>query len=130
MKNHTELNEYIESGVIEAYVLGILNHTEEEHFVRQVNLYPELHAQLKEAELLLKPLMEPAPDYKVAGPVKEMKLFYSRIEDDMGKKKDTLPPPQGNSFAGKPKNLKVILYTIVIFVIVYFLTTLCFYYLL
>ncbi len=60
MKTHEELDQYVATGIVEAYVLGILNATEAQEFEKKITVHPELKQQLHDAEKLLKPLIKPA----------------------------------------------------------------------
>lgn len=58
MKTREELDQYVSTGIIEAYVLGILPSAEMQEFERQVVAHPQLQKQLSDAETLLKPLIK------------------------------------------------------------------------
>lgn len=45
-----DIKTYIESGILEHYVLGILNETEEKEVRTIANRYPAIHAELEEIE--------------------------------------------------------------------------------
>lgn len=58
MKTREELDKYVSTGIIEAYVLGILPPVEMHEFEKHVVAHPQLQKQLNDAEMLLKPLIK------------------------------------------------------------------------
>jgi hypothetical protein len=52
------LNDYIESGIIESYLLGLASVEEGELFERMRSLYPELNTEISAAEYRLQKVME------------------------------------------------------------------------
>lgn len=53
-----DLNDYIESGIIESYLLGLASVEETELFERMRSLYPELNTEISAAEYRLQKVME------------------------------------------------------------------------
>lgn len=53
-----DLQEYIESGIIETYLLGLASDEEAELFVRMLGLYPELSTEIATTEYRLQKVME------------------------------------------------------------------------
>lgn len=53
-----DLNDYIESGIIESYLLGLASDEEAGLFEHMRNLYPELNTEISAAEYRLQKVME------------------------------------------------------------------------
>ncbi len=53
-----DLNDYIESGIIESYLLGLASAEESELFEHMRSLYPELHTEIAATEYRLQKVME------------------------------------------------------------------------
>jgi len=53
-----ELHDYIESGIIESYLLGLASDAEAELFEHMRSLYPELNTEISAAEYRLQKVME------------------------------------------------------------------------
>ncbi|MBW8686250.1 hypothetical protein [Chitinophaga rhizophila] len=92
-----DLHDYIESGIIESYLLGLASADEAALFERMRNLYPELNTEIVAAEYKLQKLMQEdgvTPPAKVWNKISERltphhhESYYSRAG-----KQDTAADP-------------------------------------
>lgn len=124
MKTAQELDEYVSTGIVEAYVLGILNSNEAREFERQVMAHPLLQQQLQSAEKLLKPLIGRKPGTEKKHYASDVKHF---IIPDVSEHDIQLHAVNYTDTAIIHKNFRVVILILLIFTVLYLSATLFFF---
>ncbi|BAV09559.1 hypothetical protein SAMN05421788_101997 [Filimonas lacunae] len=120
------MKQYIESGVVEAYVLNMLNLEERHQFEQLLTQHPELRVELLRAEIVLEPFHanEPPPPAVKAW---IMDQVYRRLPRKAGKEyakqRSHVVELQHSGQVKLSRNLRLVLIILGVFVIIYFIIT-------
>jgi anti-sigma-K factor RskA len=95
------LEDYIESGIIESYLLGLATRDEVVMFERMRNIYPQLNGEIATMEYKLQRLGE---EGGIAPPAQVWKRIAERIQWEEATTKTGAKPKQGHTYIIQAQN--------------------------